>query len=247
MRRRRRSNKTLAKTMLIAFGIVLLMLPILGYLGAFKAIKDQYTQAVEVELPPPPPEPKEAKAHKTHPHVAHHGEVHLAGSSRPLPIHVAAAVPTPGANTDDDNTVVNGNNTNLGQVPVAPATSAPVAPPIAAPVAPPATQPVAPPAAPIVTAPAEPDVVEATPIPDTQVKPVIPDDLRDSYLDTTFRAQFTVHPDGNADVTMVDSTGNNELDQLALQAARQWRFQPATKDGQPILSYRRLEVDFEVS
>jgi protein TonB len=236
--------------MLIAFGIVLLLLPIFGYMGAFKAIKTEYTEAVEVQLPPPPPVSKVAEHKKAHAHAAHHGEVHEASSTKPLPIHVAAAAPAPGASADD-NAIVNGSNTNIGRIPVAStATRAPsvAPPPVAAPPAPapvaqvatPAHQPIAPAIAPV-------SDVAASVIPSTQVKPIIPDDLRDSDLDAKFRALFVVHADGTADVKVVDSTGNNELDQLALQAAREWRFHPAIEAGRPVESYLRLEVEFQVS
>jgi len=235
--------------MLIAVGIVVLLLPVMAYMGVFKAVKEEYTQVTMVELPPPPPEPPTPKAKKAHPHVDRHGGEHVAASTKPLAVHVAAVAPTQGG-AGDDNTIVNGNNTNIGTVPVAPAS----APPTTSATVPVSTAPVqsssvAPAAPPVTAAPAKPAVEDqiATVLPETQVKPVIPDDLRDSDLDTQFRALFTVHADGSADVSMVQSTGNNELDQLALQAARQWRFHPAIKDGAPIESYIRLWVDFEVS
>ena len=235
--------------MLIALGIVLLLLPVLGYMGAFKAIKTEYNSVVEVQLPPPPPEPKAAQAKKAHPRVARRGGEHIPGSRAPLPVHVAAVAPSASSSSDqDDNSVVNGSNTNIGTVPVAPpakpseSATAPVQPVVSA--APP-TQPVQA-VAPTASAAAIPDQ-DAAVIPSTEVKPVIPDDLRDSDLDTKFYAQFIVHPDGTADVKMTDSTGNNELDQLALQAARQWRFQPSIREGKPVESYLRLEVEFQVS
>src|SRR5579875_2470790 len=99
MRRRRKSNPLLGKMMLIAFGVTLLLLPILAYLGAFKAIKSEYTQVTMVQLPPPPPQPKPPAARKAHPKAPphHEGHTHIAGASHPLPVHVAAAAPSPGA------------------------------------------------------------------------------------------------------------------------------------------------------
>ena len=84
-------------------------------------------------------------------------------------------------------------------------------------------------------------------IADTEVKPLIPDELQGEPLDSEFRALFTVHADGSADVKMIQTTSNNELDQLALQAARQWKFRPAVHEGKAVDSYLRLYVEFQVS
>jgi protein TonB len=102
-------------------------------------------------------------------------------------------------------------------------------------------QPAPPPQAP----PHVPVVVAAEPI--SEPKPEIPDDLRDSPIQATFRGLFTIHADGTTDVKMIQSTGNSALDSLALDSARKWTFHPATVDGKPVDSYLRLEVDFDVS
>ena len=60
-------------------------------------------------------------------------------------------------------------------------------------------------------------------------------------------AEFTVGKDGApAQVQIVRSSGNPELDRLALDTARKWRFKPATRDGQPIESVVRLHIQFQV-
>jgi protein TonB len=81
----------------------------------------------------------------------------------------------------------------------------------------------------------------------SEPKPTIPDDLRDSDLDAAFNALFTIHADGTASVKMVSSTGNQTLDALALNAAKRWTFRPATRGGQPVESFLRLRVEFDVS
>jgi TonB family protein len=234
--------------MAIAIGVVILLLPILGYLGAFKAAKNEMTQVTLVNMPPPPPQPKPPAEHrKAHPKtVAHHaGPQHVAGSSRPLPVHVAAAPAAPGATGGGAGSIVNGSGTGVGQVPQAPPAPAPTpTPPPPTPTPTPAPKPTPPPTPP---APAPTPDQAASVIAGSQVEPAIPDDLRGADLSREYRALFTVHPDGTADVKTISSTGNSELDAVALQAARQWKFHPATHNGQPVESYLRLYVDFQVS
>lgn len=79
-------------------------------------------------------------------------------------------------------------------------------------------------------------------------QPSIPDDLRTDALDKTFVAEFVVSASGTpSDVKVAQSTGNDELDRLALDTAKKWKFKPATRDGQPIESRIRLHIEFQVS
>jgi periplasmic protein TonB len=45
-------------------------------------------------------------------------------------------------------------------------------------------------------------------------------------------------------VSLDDRSGNRELDRSALQAVRQWRFQPALRDGKPVQATVRVPVEF---
>lgn len=91
---------------------------------------------------------------------------------------------------------------------------------------------------------ATPAVSQAVPL--VVVQPEVPAHLRGTAMRATFMALFTVHVDGSAEVRMLQSSGNNTLDDLAMQAARQWRFKPATENGQFVESYLRLEIEFNV-
>ena len=87
---------------------------------------------------------------------------------------------------------------------------------------------------------------EAVPV-DTP-KPTLPDSLRSDTLDRTTVAEFVVGVDGTpTEVRVVQSAGIRDLDQLALDTAKQWRFKPATRDGVPVQSTVRLHVAFQVS
>jgi periplasmic protein TonB len=250
MRRRRRSNNPLlAKTLLVGIGAAIIILPILAQFGLFKQLHEAYVQTQLVSLPPPPPQPKEQKprakkAVKSHVHsIAHRGQAPRATKAPTVAVHVAASK---GSGGSTEPAIVNkAPGGPVGVVPTGPPI-APTPPPVPPAPPPPAPlQAIAPPAAPAPEPPAQPVLVEAEPV--DEPKPVLPDDLLDSDIDTTFYGYFTIHADGTVDVKMVQSTGNSILDRLAIDAAKQWRFTPATKNGMPVDSYRRLQVEFEVS
>ena len=50
----------------------------------------------------------------------------------------------------------------------------------------------------------------------------------------TVRVRVTVAADGSVDrLELAESSGNRYLDRAALETVRRWRFQPATRGGQP--------------
>jgi TonB family protein len=244
MRKRRKGNPMLGKTMGIAALIVVCLLPLLGYLGAFKVGKSSYTQMTMVTMPPPPPRPKLVGPKKSKPAETHRrGIARAGGHARPLAVHVAVAN-TPASSTANpgDTTVENGTSTAIGQAPTPPATAP--APP--APVPAPAPTPTPPAPSPAPTPAPAPDVA-AKVIDASAVQPEIPDDLRGGDMTWhPFRALFTIQPDGSDDVKLLESTGNAELDAAAMQAAQHWRFTPGTQSGKPVTSYLRLYIEFQV-
>ncbi len=91
----------------------------------------------------------------------------------------------------------------------------------------------------------EPKFVECEVI--DQPQPDIPDDLRSDELDKEYVAEFVVGPDGNPEsVNTVQSTGINELDKVALEAAKKWKFKPATLGGEATTQTVRLKIEFRV-
>ena len=247
MRRRNRKNPLLAKTVGIGVLVTLAVLPILAKLGLFKQLHEDYVHTQLINLPPPPPAPKEEKAKekkRVRPHVEGKRGPRITHST--VAVHVQAGSSSKGAN-DNGNQIVNAPPGGpVGVAPSAPPSQQPSAVPVPTPAvtAPPAS------VVPKVTAapPIEPKadiIVEAEPV--YQPAPIIPDDLLDSDIDMTFFGYFDVKPDGTVDVKMVQSTGNSILDRLAMDAAKQWKFTPATKNGVPVESYRRLQVEFVVS
>ena len=259
MRRRRQKNTLLPKMIGLAVLINAILLPILAQFGVFKSIggRQRLTQVELVKLPPPekrpaPPKKTPKKQVARSKPTGHKAAIRAAAAHRapsgPPPVKVVAAAGPAGANGSGGDAGI----TTSDSGPVTPLPPPPVTPPPAAPVTPivPPVPPTSPAAvsAPAPVAPPPPHVpVVTAAAPLEQPRPAIPDDLRDTDLNADFEGLFTVHPDGTASVKMVSSTGNPSLDTLALETARRWTFRPATKDGQPIESYLRLKIEFEVS
>ncbi len=77
--------------------------------------------------------------------------------------------------------------------------------------------------------------------------PVIPNYLRDQNLKAFVVIEFLVTAQGTVTPRLLQSSGNDELDAIALKTASQWQFKPAAKDNVPIDSKTRLRILFEVS
>ena len=259
MRRRKQKNTLLPKMIVLAVVVNAILLPLLSQLGILKVGKTR--RDLEVKLVKLPPAPKKATPPKPKRRTAKPRPATRKVATKPSATPKAnpnqpklvAAAPAPGDNGSGGDIVNNGTG-QTGQVtaptnPTTPTKTQDTTPtPQPTPTPTPQTAPTPPkpePTPPPAPKPHVPELTAARPL--SQPKPSIPDELRDANLNATFRALFTVHADGSADVKMTSSTGNSTLDQLALDAARQWTFQPATEDGQPVESYLRLAVEFEVS
>lgn len=253
MSRRRKKNTLLPKMIGLAVVINAILLPLLAHFGAFKAIHGQRLTPIKlVALPPPkrPPPPKKAAPKKRIAKAKARPQPRA--SARPATARVPRANPNqpkvvaaaPGG-TGGGPTIDNTGTAAPGQLPAAAPPAAP--PPAAAPT--PAPPPAAPPApvvtkpAPAPTAPAPPPVVTVA-VPLSQPRPELPDDLSFDDIHGDFEALFQIARDGTAAARMAHSTGNSRLDQIALDTARRWTFRPATVDGRPTESTRRLRIEF---
>jgi protein TonB len=79
-----------------------------------------------------------------------------------------------------------------------------------------------------------------------KVQPAIPESMLNSAWQALFRGQFLVDKDGNVTPQMISSTGHSILDARALEAAKHWKFQPATRDGVPVASTVKFEIEYAV-
>jgi TonB family protein len=76
--------------------------------------------------------------------------------------------------------------------------------------------------------------------------PVIPKYLRDRNLKTSVVIEFLITAQGQVTPRLLDSSGTEELDAIALNTVTRWKFKPAAKDSLPIDSKTRLRILFEV-
>ena len=77
-------------------------------------------------------------------------------------------------------------------------------------------------------------------------EPVIPSHLLDECLETYCIARFKIMPNGSSTVKLDTSSGSTEVDELALETLRRWRFKPATMDGAAIEGTKKIKVEFKV-
>lgn len=76
--------------------------------------------------------------------------------------------------------------------------------------------------------------------------PAIPEYLRNQNLNTSVVIDFYVSAQGATTPRLVNSSGNEELDAIAIATAKRWQFRPAEKDHKPIDAKVRLRILFEV-
>jgi TonB family protein len=84
----------------------------------------------------------------------------------------------------------------------------------------------------------------AAPVPVFKPEPEFTEEARRAKHQGTVMLALIVGPDGRTrDIRVVRKLGMG-LDEKAIESARQWKFQPATKDGKPVAVAINIEVDF---
>ncbi len=76
--------------------------------------------------------------------------------------------------------------------------------------------------------------------------PVIPPYLRNQNLKTSVVIEFLITAQGQVTPKLLDSSGNDELDQIALNTVSKWQFKPASQNSVAVDSKTRLRILFEV-
>jgi periplasmic protein TonB len=137
-----------------------------------------------------------------------------------------------------------------GQAPT-PAPAPPPPTPTPAPTPPPPTPaptptPTPPPPPPPPSPPPKPVGPTQDAVATTTVQPEIPDDLKSEDFKAYVRVRVEVAADGSFAVTLRTSSGNADIDKLALDALKKWKWKPALKDGDPIASTQLFKFEFDV-
>ena len=103
----------------------------------------------------------------------------------------------------------------------------------------------APPIAP--PAPAAPPAIadSAAPVPIIRPAPRYPPEALRRNVGGSVRVLATVAPDGSVErMELAEGSGNRDLDRAAMEAVRRWRFQPATRNGQPVTATVIVPLEF---
>lgn len=104
-----------------------------------------------------------------------------------------------------------------------------------------------PPLPPIVEKPATPTSPTQDAEASGQVYPDIPSDLESDDYQSFVRVKVDIAADGTFTVSLVSSSGNEEVDQRVLEALKRWKWSPALSDGNPVASTERFRFNFEVN
>ncbi len=82
------------------------------------------------------------------------------------------------------------------------------------------------------------------PIPTYLNRPLYPKSDLDAKITRVEKLEIAIDVDGNVhDVSVINSLGP-EFDREAIAAAKQWKFNPATKDGKPVTSKELVLINF---
>jgi protein TonB len=68
------------------------------------------------------------------------------------------------------------------------------------------------------------------------VQPVISDEMAAKAEQRSVRVRFSIGPDGSFEVALRGSSGNGQIDDAVLSAARRWRWKPALRNGEAVSS-----------
>ncbi|MDH4038198.1 MAG: energy transducer TonB [Candidatus Krumholzibacteria bacterium] len=84
------------------------------------------------------------------------------------------------------------------------------------------------------------------PVLDKWVTPYYPEYARDHQMEGMVKVRVTVKASGGVEDVKVMESSNRIFDEAALEAARQWRFKPARKDGKKVRAAVIVPVKFSL-
>jgi protein TonB len=79
-----------------------------------------------------------------------------------------------------------------------------------------------------------------------KVEAQYPDEARDAKIEGSVLLSVVIRPDGLAHDINVITAPDSGLAAKAVEAVGQWKFQPGTKDGEPVAIKATIEVNFKL-
>ena len=79
-----------------------------------------------------------------------------------------------------------------------------------------------------------------------EVRPTYPADMLEEGISGSVLLAIEVKPDGTVGKVDVRRGLHPRLDKAAVDAARKWRFKPATRSGKPVAVKTELEMTFSI-
>ena len=79
-----------------------------------------------------------------------------------------------------------------------------------------------------------------------KVEPKYSKKARKKRIEGTVTLSIVIGPDGIGKDFQVKKSLDPDLDANAIEAVKQWRFKPSTKDGEPVAVYATIEVSFHL-
>lgn len=80
----------------------------------------------------------------------------------------------------------------------------------------------------------------------SDIQPEFPEKLRKKKKAGTVVISFVVNEHGVPQQLQIKSTSDHGFDRVSLDAVRQWRFEPATVDGEPSAVITNTEITFRL-
>jgi TonB family protein len=76
--------------------------------------------------------------------------------------------------------------------------------------------------------------------------PEISPEFKEECFKSCCIAKFIIKKNGETSVKLLSTSGSPEVDNIAVDTLRRWKFKPAQLDGAPVDSTRRIKVEFEI-
>ena len=77
-------------------------------------------------------------------------------------------------------------------------------------------------------------------------EPEIPSEFKGEAFKSIVTARFKIDKEGKFAVTLLEPSGNEDIDKIVMKTLKTWKFKPATLDGVAVASTRKIRVEIEV-